>query len=76
MAALIAGGFVAALINLTQFMIIGSTSVLAFNIVGIVKTIITLVLAWWLESKELGFGDVLGVVLALGGSFAYSQLKG
>lgn len=76
MAAFIASGFVAAFINLSQFLIIGSTSVLTFAVVGIVKTIITIIIAWWTEGKMIGLTDVLGVLLALGGSFAYSQLKG
>jgi len=63
-------------INLTQFLIIGSTSVLTFNVVGIVKTVLTLVLAWWTESKAIGLGDVCGVALAIGGSFAYAQVRG
>jgi len=65
----------AAAINLTQFLIIGSTSVLTFNVVGIVKTVITLMLAWWTESKVIGYGDAAGVLLAIGGSFAYAQIR-
>jgi len=71
----IVGGFVAAIINLTQFLIIGTTSVLTFNVVGIVKTMVTLVLAWWTEGKVVGYSDALGVFLAIGGSFAYSQIR-
>lgn len=71
----IAGGFVAAIINLTQFLIIGTTSVLTFNVVGIVKTMVTLVLAWWTEGKVVGYSDALGVLLAIGGSFAYAQIR-
>jgi len=65
----------AAIINLTQFLIIGSTSVLTFNVVGIVKTVITLMLAWWTESKVIGYGDAAGVLLAIGGSFVYAQIR-
>jgi solute carrier family 35 protein E3 len=66
---------VAAVINLTQFLIIGSTSVLSFNVVGIVKTVLTLILAWWTEGKVVQFRDLLGVLLAVGGSFAYAQIR-
>jgi len=69
-------GLVAAVINLTQFLIIGSTSVLTFNVVGIIKTVLTLVLAWWIEGKVVGLGDLCGVFLAIGGSFAYTQVRG
>jgi solute carrier family 35 protein E3 len=69
------GGFVAAVINLTQFLIIGSTSVLSFNVVGIVKTVLTLILAWWSEGKVVQISDLLGVFLAVGGSFAYAQIR-
>lgn len=72
---MLASGFVAAIINLTQFLIIGSTSVLAFNVVGIMKTVVTLLLAWWTEGKVVGARDAVGVLLAIGGSFAYAQIK-
>ena len=68
-------GFVAALINLSQFLIIGSTSVLTFNIIGIVKTCLVLVLGWWAEGKVIGLADIAGVLLAIAGSFAYAQIQ-
>jgi len=71
----LAGGIVAAMINLSQFLIIGSTSVLTFNIVGIVKTVAIIVLSWYVEHREVGMNDILGVSLAIGGSFMYAQLK-
>jgi len=71
----IAGGVVAAVINLTQFLIIGSTSVLTFNIIGICKTIITLSIAWWVEGKVISYRDAMGVTLAIGGSFVYTQIR-
>ena len=48
---------------------------LTFNVVGIVKTVVTLVLAWWTEGKAIGYSDAVGVFLAIGGSFAYAQIR-
>lgn len=73
--AMVLGGFAAALINLSQFLIIGSTSVLTFNIIGITKTVIILVMGWYIEGKVLGLLDIVGVTMAIGGSFLYAQAK-
>jgi hypothetical protein len=63
------------MINLSQFFIIGSTSVLTFNIVGIVKTVLIIVLSWVVEGKVIGVHDTVGVALAMTGSFLYAQVK-
>lgn len=63
------------MINWSQFLIIGETSVLSFNIIGIVKTCLVLMLGWWVEGKVIGLKDAVGVLLAIGGSFAYSQFR-
>jgi len=73
--AMILAGFAAALINLSQFLIIGSTSVLTFNIIGITKTVLILIMGWYVEGKVLGLLDVVGVTMAISGSFMYAQAK-
>jgi len=72
---MIMAGFAAALINLSQFLIIGSTSVLTFNIIGITKTVLILIMGWYLEGKVLGLLDIAGVTMAITGSFMYAQAK-
>lgn len=71
----VTAGPVAALINLSQFLIIGRTSALTFNVVSIAKTISILLLGWSVEGKVFAFTDVVGVGMALGGAFMYANVK-
>ena len=72
---LFASGILASLLNLSQFLIIGRTSALTFNIVSNLKTIMIVSLSWWMEGRIPGLRDIMGVSLALGGAYAYSQLS-
>ena len=72
---LFGSGVLASLLNLSQFLIIGRTSALTFNIVSNMKTIMIVSLSWWLEGRVPGLRDLVGVGLALGGAYAYSQLS-
>ncbi|EGP84389.1 unnamed protein product [Zymoseptoria tritici ST99CH_3D1] len=69
---LVAGGFVASLLNLSQFLIIGRTSALTFNIVSNVKMIAILSLGWYTEGKTFTLLDIMGVLLALVGAWQYA----
>ncbi|KAL6252987.1 hypothetical protein RBB50_000706 [Rhinocladiella similis] len=73
--ALFMSGVVASVLNLSQFFIIGRTSPLTFNVVSQVKTILILGLSWLSTGKQLTFVEVVGVVLALGGAYAYAQVS-
>lgn len=73
MLSLFCSGFVASLLNLSQFFIIGRTSTLAFNVVSQVKTILILGISWASTGKHLSLIEVLGVCMALGGAWAYAQ---
>jgi len=67
-------GLGAAALNLSQFLIIGRTSALTFNIVSNAKNIIIISIGWLQTGKILGMSDFLGVSLALGGAFTYSWM--
>ncbi|KAF2012549.1 TPT-domain-containing protein [Aaosphaeria arxii CBS 175.79] len=69
-----ASGIMASLLNLSQFLIIGRTSALTFNIVSHLKTIMILSIGWYSEGKILSPREWLGVLLALGGGWMYSHL--
>ncbi|KAF2004414.1 TPT-domain-containing protein [Amniculicola lignicola CBS 123094] len=69
-----ASGIFASLYNLSQFLIIGRTSALTFNIVSHLKTIMILSIGWYSEGKILSTRDWCGVALALGGGWVYSHL--
>jgi solute carrier family 35 protein E3 len=68
-------GIVASVLNLSQFLIIGRTSALTFNIVSNLKTIIILALSWSHEQRIPTVQDAFGIVLAIGGAWAYAQLS-
>lgn len=68
-------GLAAAMLNLSQFLIIGRMSALTFNVASNVKTIIILTYGWISEGRILTAMDSLGIVLALGGATLYSQLS-
>lgn len=69
-----ASGIMASLYNLSQFLIIGRTSALTFNIVSHLKTIMILSIGWYSEGKILSSREWCGVLLALGGGWVYSHL--
>ncbi|KAF2474225.1 TPT-domain-containing protein [Lindgomyces ingoldianus] len=70
----LASGIMASTYNLSQFLIIGRTSALTFNIVSHLKTILILSFGWWSEGKILTPREWCGVLLALGGGWVYSHL--
>jgi solute carrier family 35 protein E3 len=69
-----ASGIMASLYNLSQFLIIGRTSALTFNIVSHLKTIMILSIGWYSEGKILSPREWMGVLLALSGGWVYSHL--
>jgi drug/metabolite transporter (DMT)-like permease len=69
-----ASGIMASLYNLSQFLIIGRTSALTFNIVSHLKTILILSIGWYSEGKMLTPREWFGVLLALSGGWVYSHL--
>ncbi|MCJ1445075.1 MAG: hypothetical protein MMC23_005580 [Stictis urceolatum] len=73
--AVAASGILAAVLNLSQFQVIARTSALTFNIVSNLKTIIIVALAWYQDGRVLSLQDVVGVSLAIGGAYAYSQIR-
>ena len=68
-------GILASLLNLSQFLIIGRTSALTFNIVSNLKNIIILSLSWYQEGHVPTLQDTFGIFLAVGGAWAYAQMS-
>jgi drug/metabolite transporter (DMT)-like permease len=66
-------GLIANMLNLSQFLIIGRTSALTYNIISQVKTIVIVSGSWYLERKISSALDVAGVVFAVGGASAYAH---
>jgi len=61
------------MINYSQFMIIGRTSPLTFNIVGMAKITFVLVLSYFFEDASFSLIEVGGILLALSGTWLYGQ---
>jgi drug/metabolite transporter (DMT)-like permease len=73
--ALFGSGILASLLNLSQFLIIERTSALTFNIVSNLKSVMIVSLSWWMDGIVPSLWDLVGVMLALGGAYAYSQFS-
>ncbi|KAI0528485.1 integral membrane protein [Xylaria digitata] len=68
---LISGVF-AALINLSQFFIIGQTSPVSSTVVGHLKTCLIVALGWATSGRSVGDKSIIGVLVAVGGIISYS----
>ncbi|RVX73034.1 hypothetical protein B0A52_02160 [Exophiala mesophila] len=68
-------GILAAGLNLSQFLIIGRTSAVTFNVVSNAKNVIIIVLGWYTAHHNPSLMDLAGVFLALTGAAAYSWLR-
>jgi len=73
--AFVLSGFVAAVLNLSQFLIIGRTSALTFNIVSIAKLLLTVGLSPLFEPTVFTLAQVGGIVVAVGGVWIYANDK-
>jgi drug/metabolite transporter (DMT)-like permease len=72
---LLGSAVIASILNLSQFLIIGRTSALTFNIVSNLKNIIILAVSWYQENRIPCMQDAFGIGLAVGGAWAYAQLS-
>jgi solute carrier family 35 protein E3 len=75
LATFVLSGVLAAGLNLSQFLIIGRTSAVTFNVVSNAKNVIIIVLGWYTANHDPSFMDLAGVLMALGGAAAYSWLR-
>lgn len=64
-------GMFAALINLSQFFIIGQTGPVSSTVVGHLKTCLIVALGWVASGRSVGDKSVLGVLVAVGGIVSY-----
>ena len=60
-------GFLACLLNLSQFIIIDEAGAVSSTIVGHFKSCVGILLGWIYSGKSLKDGSVFGIVLAIGG---------
>ncbi|KAI1804387.1 TPT-domain-containing protein [Daldinia bambusicola] len=65
-------GVFAALINLSQFFIIGQTGPVSSTVVGHLKTCLIVALGWATSGRSVGDKSIIGVFIAIGGIVTYS----
>ncbi|KAI0841570.1 integral membrane protein [Hypoxylon sp. FL0890] len=65
-------GIFAALINLSQFFIVGQTGPVSSTVVGHLKTCLIVALGWATSGRSVGDKSVIGVFIAIGGIIMYS----
>ncbi|KAI0869803.1 integral membrane protein [Hypoxylon argillaceum] len=65
-------GMFAALINLSQFFIIGQTGPVSSTVVGHLKTCLIVALGWIASGRSVGDRSIFGVFVAVGGIISYS----
>ncbi|KAK5629700.1 hypothetical protein RRF57_005415 [Xylaria bambusicola] len=64
-------GMFAALINLSQFFIVGQTGPVSSTVVGHLKTCLIVALGWITSGRSAGDKSIVGVFVAVGGIISY-----
>jgi solute carrier family 35, member E3 len=62
-------------VNISNYVVLGKTSPLTYQVLGHLKTVLILVLGVVLFNKQVDMQNVLGVVVAMGGVVAYTEIK-
>ncbi|KAI1369070.1 integral membrane protein [Xylaria arbuscula] len=65
-------GVFAALINLSQFFIVGQTGPVSSTVVGHLKTCLIVALGWVTSGRSVGDKSIIGVFVAVSGIISYS----
>ncbi|KAI0114985.1 TPT-domain-containing protein [Daldinia grandis] len=71
---ILTSGVFAALINLSQFFIIGQTGPVSSTVVGHLKTCLIVALGWATSGRSVGDKSIIGVFIAIGGIVTYSAV--
>ncbi|CAF0823205.1 unnamed protein product [Adineta ricciae] len=74
-AAVVASGIVAFVVNLSVYWVIKNTSALTYNMIGHMKTVSILVGGFILFQESLNFKQFLGIMMTLFGLFAYTLIR-
>jgi solute carrier family 35 protein E3 len=62
-------------VNTTNYLVIGKTSALTYQVLGHFKTIMILVLGFLVFNKKLDMRNVAGIIVAMGGVIWYTEVK-
>lgn len=62
-------------VNISNYLVLGKTSPLTYQVLGHLKTILILVLGFVVFQYQSNMRAVIGILVALGGVIAYTELK-
>eukprot|EP01039_Chlorochromonas_danica_P010665 gene10665-11832_t len=62
-------------VNISNYLVLGKTSPLTYQVLGHMKTILILVLGFLMFKKALDMRNVLGIVVAMVGVIAYTEVR-
>lgn len=62
-------------VNISNYVVLGKTSPLTYQVLGHLKTVLILVLGVVIFNKEVDVQNVIGVVMAMAGVVAYTEIK-
>jgi len=62
-------------VNISNYLVLGKLGPLTYQVVGHLKTVLILVLGFLMFNKALDMRNVIGIVIAMTGVIAYSEIK-
>ena len=62
-------------VNISNYLVLGKTSPLTYQVLGHMKTILILVIGFTLFNKTIDPRNIVGIVIAMGGVMAYTEVK-
>jgi solute carrier family 35 protein E3 len=62
-------------VNISNYLVIGKTSPLTYQVLGHLKTILILILGFLFFNKVLDYRNVIGIVVAMVGVIAYTEIN-
>jgi len=62
-------------VNISNYLVLGKTSPLTYQVLGHLKTVLILILGFTIFNKELDVRNGLGIFIAMIGVVAYTEVK-
>lgn len=62
-------------VNISNYLVLGKTSPLTYQVLGHMKTVLILILGFTVFNKPLDLRNVIGIVIAMVGVVAYTEVK-
>lgn len=62
-------------VNISNYLVLGKTSPLTYQVLGHLKTVLILILGFTVFEKPFDLRNVIGIVIAMVGVVAYTEVK-